>query len=53
MGLPATGRRNRDGVSGMPSAAIAFALVVGVLTFIIGVAVGRPILIYLDRLGVG
>ena len=37
----------------MPSAAIAFALVVGVFTFIVGVLIGRPIIIWLAKLGVG
>jgi phospho-N-acetylmuramoyl-pentapeptide-transferase len=37
----------------MPSAAIAFALVVGVFTFIVGVLIGRPIILWLAKLGVG
>jgi phospho-N-acetylmuramoyl-pentapeptide-transferase len=37
----------------MPSAPIAFALVVGVFTFIVGVLIGRPIILWLDKLGVG
>ncbi|HEY7060460.1 MAG TPA: phospho-N-acetylmuramoyl-pentapeptide-transferase [Chloroflexota bacterium] len=37
----------------MPSAAIAFALVVGVCTFIVGVAIGRPIVLALANAGVG
>jgi phospho-N-acetylmuramoyl-pentapeptide-transferase len=37
----------------MPGEAIAFALVVGVLTFVVGVAIGRPIVLRLDEAGVG
>src|SRR3954452_27833 len=37
----------------MPGAAIAFALVVGVGTFVIGMALARPIIILLARAGAG
>src|SRR4051794_25126782 len=37
----------------MPGTPIAFALVVGVVTFIVGVLIGRPIILGLARLGVG
>ena len=36
----------------MPSSAIAFALVVGVIAFVVGVLVGRPIVRHLARAGV-
>ncbi len=37
----------------MSTPAIAFALVVGVFTFLIGVAIGRPLIMRLARAGVG
>ncbi|HLH22282.1 MAG TPA: phospho-N-acetylmuramoyl-pentapeptide-transferase [Chloroflexota bacterium] len=37
----------------MPTAPIAFALVVGVFTFLVGLLIGRPIVIGLAKLGVG
>ncbi len=37
----------------MPGAAIAFALVLGVIAFLVGVAIGRPLIRFLNHAGVG